>query len=152
MQLGHTSSACSLQRTYKNPTSDTFHKETSLTRTRTVKVSTKTLEDILYDNHLTIQPLMKHDIDVFVKTHFAKRGMVDEYALSEHIGNTPINFVDDGHLKVLGYIVGKYCEVSHPCIKEVLRQVDQIKLRSMGIIPVTKGDVVHFRKMSYVIG
>jgi hypothetical protein len=153
---GHTAAACELQANYKKPTPNTV--DEPVTRTRNRKVLTKSLGDILYDNHVTIQHSMRSDVDAFVKAKFTRNGMIDNHALSEHAFYETISTVSDpGHVSVLCYIIAKYCDVSNEHVKSFLRHMasdfnDFTKfhatLRSYGIAPVFKGENMHFRKMT----
>ena len=155
--MGHTAAYCSLQKNYKNDmiVVDVPKRKS---RTRLTMVSGKTLSDILYENHVAVQPSMRKDIDSYIKTHFYKCGYVDSLELSTAIfDNIVCNFDDEGHMTVIGYILAKYCEVSHPSVKAFLRLViaettpERYKAlfnRKFGVCAYMKGQSWHFRKLS----
>ena len=118
-----------------------------VSRTRSKKVSGKTLSDILFDHHVYPGNTMRDDVDAFVKENFTKRGMVDEHALVEHVfENTAVSLDDYGHVSVFCYIIQMYCAVSHEAIKDFLRQVSPDTRKKWHISAFTKNGTVHFRK------
>ena len=102
---GHTTNVCKIQNLVKTSSNPN-----------------KSLEDIFFENHITYSRTLKEDVDHYVKMKYSKRGMIDSYALCDDVfSNIMINVFDKGHLKVMGYLVVKYCDVSHPYLKEFLR-------------------------------
>lgn len=152
---GHTVNSCGLKDQYKPAISPPQPEQISRTRTRK---SSKTLDDILYENHIVVSNTMKNDVDEYIKQHFLKRGMIDDCLVAETIFNDELifNIADNGHMNVLGYILGKYCDVSNTIVKEFLRgvytEVNDCKFRNMmnryGITPYSKNGLIHFRKLS----
>lgn len=119
-EKGHSHNACELQNKFKVPL-DVNCEPVSKTRTRR---GCKTFDDILYENHITTTKTMKIDIDTFVKAKFSKNGIIDNYDLSDYIfENYTCNFGDTGHVRVFGYIIAKYCDVSIPSLKNFLRNM-----------------------------
>ena len=151
---GHYASACGTLKKYKPdvPISETI----PASRTRSRKVSCMSFPEILYDNHIVCKPNMKENVDLFVKTNFTNRGMVDQYALADHVFSCNIiSPTDKGHLAVVGYIIGKYCDVTIDSVKYFLRMMisdlnDWNKSYSImykwNVTPVQKNGNVHFRK------
>ncbi len=154
--MGHSINACELKNQYK-PTVSAPQPE-QISRTRTRKTS-KTIDDILYENHITVSNTMKEDVDLYIKNNFTKNGMVDEYELAETLfsGDLLFNVGDTGHLMVIGYIISKYCDMSNKIIKTFLNDLkDDIDndfkfhkiLNKCGITSVMKNDKIHFRKLT----
>lgn len=152
---GHSHNACELQKRMK-PSIEVADEPISRTRTRK---GFKTFDTILFENHLTNSKNMKKDIDDFVKATCSTKGFVDDSKLCDTIfgGQYVYNFTDEGHLRVLGYIISKYCEVSNPILKKFLRDMhaylslyeySTMLRRFLGIIIVTssKTDAINFRK------
>ena len=158
--IGHCIDDCSFNEQFKKQATIT---EKRISRTRTKKTC-KNIEDILYENHITVSNSMKQDIDDYIKCNYSNRGVVDEYLVASSIfnGTIPYNSADNGHLSVLGYIIAKYCDVSHESIKSFLRKLqleinnfDQFKYilnSKFSTSPFIKNDNVHFRKLSgYIV-
>ena len=130
-----------------------------VTRSRTKTVCDEiTLGDILYDNRMCAKPSYKRMIDAFVAQQFTKRGIVDDIALAEHVCEVSVNMQDDGHMTVIGYIVGKYCDAGNADVKRFLRDyrknfasfsMYQVMVKTLfGMIPVVKNGNLHFRKFT----
>lgn len=129
---------------------------TPISRTRTRRVCSMSFAEILYDNHIVSKSNMKENVDLFVKTHFHVCGIVDQYALADHIFSShPINPMDRGHLAVVGYIIARYCDVTIDSVKKFLRELceyndDRFVTRSLlskwNISVFHKNGDTHFRK------
>lgn len=151
---GHTAYACGAQALYK-PSVYVITKERQIA---------KSLEDILYENHLVVTKTYRADVDQYISKNFKKNGMVDSYDVAQSIfedGACAYSVVDKGHLIVLGYIIGKYCDAYHPDVKDFLSkmcaEMDCVEYRKIlshhfGITCYEKGGKLHFRKMTgYVV-
>lgn len=153
-KLGHTSNICVDMKRHKPdvPISETI----PASRTRSRKVACMSFQDILFDNHIAAKPNMKENIDLFIKSNFVTRGMVDEYVLANHVfANSIISLGDQGHLAVIGYILSKYCDVTLDTIKNFLRSMicemddwdtSSSILHKWNITPVRKNGNIYFRK------
>lgn len=129
-----------------------------ISRTRTNKISSKNLDDILFDNRIVIRQEMKNDVDTWVKNNFTKKGMIDTLDLIEYVCNTVFNPHDQGHLQVIGYIIAKYCDVSDPDVKTFLRQLmtdindinafNKIINNFFGTGSFVRNNNIHFRKLT----
>ncbi len=154
--MGHSINACPLKEQFKTQLVITSE---PITRTRTKKTAA-TLDDILYNNHITVSNTMKDDIDNFIKYNYSHRGIVDEDRVAESVFNDEIvyNPADNGHLSVLGYIIAKYCDVSNDNVKNFLRklsteinnptQFKYILNSRFSTSPVHIRGAMHFRKLS----
>jgi hypothetical protein len=103
---------------------------------------------------------MKSDVDAFVRNKFSHNGMVDDGELCEYVfENFDCNFSDEGHMRVFGYIIGKYCDVSNPSLKGFLRKMYRelsytnfmnIARPFFGLTAITssKSNDVNFRKLT----
>lgn len=149
-QKGHWASKCALQATYKPAASSITMTEAPVSRTRTIRQSAETLDDILYNNHLVVQANMHVAVDAFVK---ARKGRVDE-DLMEQVKQTAFDHADKGHLKVLGYLIAKYGDVTEQGMKEFLRSLEgrfgsfeeyKAALKTMGLVVVRARGGLHFR-------
>lgn len=156
--MGHSINACSLNEQFKKKVTIS-NEPISSTRTRK---SSKTLEDILYENHIVIGQKMKEDVDSFIKTNYSHRGIIDDTLVAESIfgdeSQIVFNSADNGHLSVLGYIIGKYCDVSNDTIKSFLRNLEKeinnydlfryILNSKFSTGPLIKNGNIHFRKLT----
>lgn len=152
---GHQVDECPLENKYKPKKQDSV---VSVSRTRS-RQFIKSIDDILYENHMSTKPSYKVDVDAFVKSQFTKQGMIDDHALAAAVfKDTVVNLADDGHLHVLGHIAGKYCEASNSSIKEFLRKMEkeindfskfkEILRSRFFMCPFMKDGIMHFRKFS----
>lgn len=127
-----------------------------VSRTRNKKVSSKNIDDILFDNRIVIRSDMKTEVDTWVKNNFTKKGIIDTSDLIEIICNTIFNYNDQGHLQVIGYIIAKYCDVSDSDMKNFLRNLmknindthlfNKIINKFFGTESFTRNNNIHFRK------
>lgn len=155
-EKGHSHNACELQQKFKVSVKVP---EEPVSRKR-YRRGHKSFDDILYENHITTTKTMKADIDAFVKAEFSCSGMIDDVKLCEYIfENYTCNFGDEGHIRVFGYIIAKYCDVSTPALKEFLRRMYRdltytefmnIARPYFGLTAVTssKSTAVNFRKLT----
>jgi hypothetical protein len=162
-EKGHAAKACQLQQKFKALGVDddtSMYADVMITRTRSKKVVSKTLEDILFENHICVRPTMKADVDAFVRGGgFVKSGVVDEYAVCEYLHDrVVINAGDEGHLKVIGYMVWKYGDASNVKLKEFLRRLAceigdaerfvAVMRWMFGLSVINKNGQMHFRKLT----
>lgn len=129
-----------------------------ISSTRTRKTTLKTLEDLLYDNHVCVQVTWMDDVKAFVKRNFKNDGC----ALAEHLFENMylVNPNDLGHLKIIGYMVAVYCDAGDPSIKGGMRllktcfntrgEFTQVCKKFFGLIPVVnqKTGSMSFRKFT----
>lgn len=118
------------------------------------------LADVLFNNHLAPRPDMKATVDKFVTTYFKRRGMIDEYALVDHVFNqTMVCTTDAGHIAVVLYIIAKFCDITpHDEVKNFLAELHTSStsfedfrnmLRKYGITPVQgQAGKIHYRKLA----
>lgn len=112
----HIDSTCSIKLKAKASCGPQLIEE-RVTRTRSRVKSTLTLEEIMFMNHMVPAPTYKKDVDAYIKATYGHKGMVDDYAVGSLFDNVASCYTDEGHMAVLGYIVAKYCETSHPSVK-----------------------------------
>lgn len=150
-EKGHSAAVCELQKTYKKDVKPVMIEE-PVTRSRSRKVVGKSWDDILYENHMCPAACMKTDVDAFVKAKFSKNGAIDTDELADSMfEDVMVMTEDEGHMRVYGYLVAKYCEVSNAHVKAFLRKVYQEKdgkflKQVFSVITVIKNGSVHFRK------
>jgi hypothetical protein len=155
---GHWVRACPIQAKVKAGCKPAVT-EVPATRSRSRKTTQRSLEDLLFDNHVVVKDTWVDDTKAFVKHLFYKHGMVDGAALAEHLMRHVhlINPNDRGHLKVIGYMVAMYCEAGDTNLKTALRMLQStfttikefmrvIKVY-FGLVPMTGSrGVFNFRK------
>jgi len=105
-------------------------------------------DDLFFACHISVPDVgaMKKKVEQLVKP-FKKCGMIDEVDLVDALAACSLNPNDDGHLRVLGYILARYLEVTHPKIKAFLRMVEPWKVRDiLGVTAFEKNGATHYRK------
>lgn len=116
----------------------------------------KNFEDLFFACHMYVPNIfeMKKKVDTLVKP-FCKSGMVDPVDVVVHIARCGVNPDDDGHLKVLGYIIAKYVDVyTHPLVKSFINQVHGNKVYNLlGLITCYKknGEVYYRKRTGFVV-
>lgn len=142
-----------------NTTTDTNNSNHKTYNIRKRKVRTaKSLSDIFQENQIMVTREMKDDIDIYVKENFSlSPGIIDENELANKVFTSVYyDLHDEGHLRVLGFIINKYCIVSNKYIKKTLLKIRQnytseeeyrkILRLYLGVILFKRSGKIFFRK------
>lgn len=104
--------------------------ECAMKEKRMVYDDNLSIQDIMYNCALACDPAifdnLTKQVDKLVMRFCSNKGYVDEYKLAQLVFVTfdyTYNIFDEGHLKMLGYIIKKYISADNSFLKDFLYQM-----------------------------